>query len=583
MADVSEYAESFVGEGSIAGENTGFRNATNVEDDMVVVNDNLEDREHSPRPRAQSGSCSLDNHSITVSSRASAISMGTRDPAILEATIVPNLDPAVVPDSEPVVILNPQRARLGSLSTTTRSSDMHEPPLATASNIISCDRTFSPDKLLIEKADIKRRFLSKDQRLALDQSLWRIAYDPHSQRRSIELKACLAAGADPNSDKEVACLGLSNTRGLVWRFVYIQDNASLRVALLYGARPALTARTLDQVSTSPLYYAATQLNYQAVELLLHSNADFCKHGSLFEIASITNPDSKVSLAERQAQRLELLDVIVTRHRIFDQPLSSKVLSSAVKSAANPHDFYGADMVKFLLREGAFYVDILRDVFQHFQVEDVSLDLIKLILDKSERLNNLNAVTAYLPCNQLEIRRTTPMPIDDLHVLQLLLQRGATFVDYDSLIYCVLVAVYSCSVEYPDGHLSSDKTRPLLVLDILKLITRQGGRFDIFEKRKWENMAGLSQTHKRPRSGSSRDFLLFINWRHTGDDMFQDGTGIRRREIEEQVLNMAIEKPGKIKRGLSKSGRTAIKYLMNAPVPFGLWMGRDAVSIERLYK
>jgi uncharacterized protein YfaQ (DUF2300 family) len=79
---------------------------------------------------------------------------------------------------------------------------MHEPPLVTASNIVSCDRTFSPDKLLIEKAEIKRRFLSKDQRLALDQSLWRIAYDPHSQRRSIELKACLAAGADPDSDKE---------------------------------------------------------------------------------------------------------------------------------------------------------------------------------------------------------------------------------------------------------------------------------------------------------------------------------------------------------------------------------------------
>ena len=76
-----------------------------------------------------------------------------------------------------------------------------------------------------------------------------------------------------------------------------------------------------------------------------------------------------------------------------------------------------------------------------------------------------------------------------------------FVDYDGLIYCVLVAVYSCSVEYPDYHgqnfrhgpaRTSDEARPLLVLDILKLIAKQGGTFDVLAKRKWENMNGFEE-------------------------------------------------------------------------------------------
>jgi hypothetical protein len=589
MADVSEYAESLVGEGSVVGDNTRLGTITGVDDEVVVINNHLEDRQHSLWPQTQFGSDSLSDHSDTVSSGASTIPVGYRDPPSLEATMVPNLDPVDVPDSEPVVILNPQPERLGSVSTTTGSSDMQEQPLAIASDIISCDRTFSPDKSLIENAKIKWRFLTKDQRLALNQNLWRIAYEPDSQRRSVELKACLAAGADPNTDKEVDCLGLLYARGLVWRLVYIEDNASLKIALLYGARPSLPASTLEKVSTSPLYYAATQLNHEAVELLLHSGADSREHGPLFEIAFTANPDSEAPVLERQARRLELLDVIVTRHRIFEHPLSGKVLRSAVNSAANPNDFYGLDTVKFLLREGAFYPDILRDVFQHFQVEDVSLDLIKCILDKSERFNNLHVVTTNLPCNQLKTRNATPMSMDDLNVLQLLLQRGSTFADYDNLIYSVLFAIYSCSIEFPDGQLHSKqrtKPRALLVLDILKLIARQGGRFDIFKKRKWENMAGVDWRTKTPRSGSDRDFLYFINWRHTSHVQYCEYSGVRRREIEEQVLEMAVKQPSKIERGLTKSGRIAIKYLIKAPLPFGLWqgdLGGPGFPLESLYK
>jgi hypothetical protein len=287
MANVSEYAESLVGEGSVAGDNTRLGTITGVDDEVVVINNHLEDRQHSLWPQTQFGSDSLSDHSDTVSSGAS---------------------------TEPVVILNPQPERLGSVSTTTGSSDMQEQPLAIASDIISCDRTFSPDKSLIENAEIKRRFLTKDQRLALDENLWRIAYEPDSQRRSVELKACLAAGADRNTVKEVDCLGLLNARGLVWRLVYIEDNASLKIALLYGAHPSLPASTLEKVSTSPLYYAATQLNHEAVELLLHSGADSRKQGPFLEIAFTANPDSEVPVLERQARRLELLDVIVTRHR-----------------------------------------------------------------------------------------------------------------------------------------------------------------------------------------------------------------------------------------------------------------------------
>lgn len=270
----------------------------------------------------------------------------------------------------------------------------------------------------------------------------------------------------------------------------------------------------------------------------------------------------------------MLDTIVTRHQIFDLTVGGKVLSSAVRSAANPDGFYGIDMIKFLLQEGAFYDDILRDVFQHFPSEDISLDLVNLVLDLSELRSNLHIVTENLPYSQLEPQCTTSKSMDHLrasmdhlHVLQLLLQRGATLVDFDGLIYGVLYAVYSYDFEM-HAFLDKKKSRPILVLDILKLIARQGVRFDIFKKRDWKNMVGWNHGHRRPRSGSGRGFLLLIDWRHTGHDAFSLDGGIRRRKIEEQVMEMAITKPGKIERGLVKSGRRAMRCLKYTPAAQG---------------
>lgn len=579
MADVSEYAESVVGEESIAGDYTSRGAAAVFKGELDMIDDSYEGGPFPKSLTQSSGSDSFSNHPSNIRSSVSAIRVEDRDSASM---VMPDLVPLGVLNSDPVVTPTSHREieSLKSFSATkgSQSFETERPPSEVVAEIIKCDRTFSPDKSLIESAEIQRRFLREEDRLALDESLWRIAYDPGSQKRSVELRACLAAGADPKSDKEVDCPGLLNTRGLVWRMVYVEDNESLKSALLFGADHSLTASTAERTSISPLYYAATHFNHEAVELLLHSGADPRKHGSFLDIAFAAFRDLKVPILESQVRLLDLLDVIMARHQIFDRPLSAKLLRAAIKSAATPDSFYGLDVINFLLQEGIFYPDILRDVLQHFQLEYITLDLMGCILEKAKLYNSLHEVSMNLPCAQQQCRNTTPMSMDDLKVLQFLLQKGVTFADYDNLIYSILFAIYSSNIEYPDGFDQdarwfwgvriikeprsqvNTKPRALLVLVILKLIAQQGGRFDVLKKRKWKNMAGLNGDTQTPRSGSERDFLSFITWRHANNMGFDSGNGVRHRKIEKQVLEMALEKPSKIKNGLIKSEKFAADAL-----------------------
>ncbi|KAF2669915.1 hypothetical protein BT63DRAFT_423890 [Microthyrium microscopicum] len=441
-----------------------------------------------------------------------------------------------------------------------------------------------PKATAIAKARGKRSLLNDQQRLQLDQSIWSHSFEPPATQGSIALQKGLIEGADPNPDFAVPHGCFDSNHGLAWRAAYCCNVPCLRLALTYGASPDIAAYEKEKSRyITPLFLSAEALEYEAVQLLLLSNANTVSNGrNLLEVVCSSPTKGK------EAQQLRIVELIVGEHDNFGHQLDT-----AVDMAVG---FCTSTVTKYLIRKGAAPTSLLDAIYrQPWEV----------------RLNRVDGPLRHANQSCLEICRAKSKPgngypIPDLHyayepplkcvppeswihmaiwyylsfknfnswlaygvtlanrqqdllAMRRFLEAGASVLDTDSLIYQVLKLFYGTVMTIG----GSDD-----VIAVLQVLAERGVLFDTSKVRDWGEWPYFWQS--RPGRFSSGDAVRrfrcsFLEFQEVCENAaryltFESAMEIRTflketDRVKVQVLKMAFAE--KVEEHKSKSRLSAI--------------------------
>jgi hypothetical protein len=200
-------------------------------------------------------------------------------------------------------------------------------------------------------------------------------------------------------------------------------------------------------------------------------------------------------SDQELQRMILLDVFVSRLDINVEDFLRKCVqilamshSSCDLNTASPRrERTLLAFATHLLRTGALYVDILRDVCSLCSSHYLKLDMVQLVIAQAHLLGNSEMVKRNLKFKRGLVHHRA---LSTYHQsIQYLLQKDANFACLDEILYFnVIMPCHRRTV------LDIEKSNEFctLALETIKVVQEQDGKFDLFALRDWEGMYGWTE-------------------------------------------------------------------------------------------